>query len=178
MEKIQHLYWRAGFGLSPEEWRLQQGRSLQQAVDQLFREAGIVEDALVPTPSEARFRQMSPKEKEVVLEQQREKLAEANAEWIHRMAGNRYSAFLERMALFWHGHFACQPRFGALGVRYANTLRRHALGNFRELTLAIARDGAMIRFLNNQQNRKEKPNENFARELLELFTIGRTAIMR
>ena len=174
MEKIHHLYWRAGFGLSPREWQARQSLTLQLAVDQLFREAGAVEEAPAPSASSREgFRQMSTEEKEAVLKQERERLGGVNIEWIQRMAGSRHSALRERMALFWHGHFAGQPIFGSLGAQYANTLRRHALGNFRELALAIARDGAMIRFLNNQQNRKEKPNENFARELLELFTIGR-----
>lgn len=173
MEKLHHLYWRAGFGLSPREWRDKQGLGLQQAVDQLFREAGIVEETAVPQPSGHRFREMSTEEKEAVLKQERERLGSVNTEWVRRMADSRHSALRERLALFWHGHFACQPIFGSLGAQYINTIRRHALGNFRELALAIARDGAMIRFLNNQQNRKEKPNENFARELLELFTIGR-----
>jgi uncharacterized protein (DUF1800 family) len=54
-----------------------------------------------------------------------------------------------------------------------NTIRQHALGNFRDLVVAISKDIAMIRFLNNQQNKKNSPNENYARELMELFTIGR-----
>ena len=173
MEKLHHLYWRAGFGLTPREWQDRQAFTLQQAVDQLFRDAGAVEDAPAPPAAAGRFRQMSTAEKEAVLKQEREWLGGVNTEWIYRMASSRYGALRERMALFWHGHFACQPIFGSLGAQYINTIRRHDLGNFRELALAIAQDGAMIRFLNNQQNRKEKPNENFARELLELFTIGR-----
>jgi PAS domain-containing protein len=77
------------------------------------------------------------------------------------------------MTFFWHGHFACKPDFGKLSMQYLNTLRKHALGKFGDMLLAIAQDPAMIRYLNNQQNRKEKPNENFARELMELFTLGR-----
>ena len=173
MEKIQHLYWRAGFGLSPREWQENQSLTLQQAIDRLFEEAGAIKETAVPAASGQRFRQMSTEEKEAVLKQERERLASVNTEWIQRMASGRYSALRERMALFWHGHFACQPIFGSLGAQYANTIRQHALGNFRNLALAIARDGAMIRLLNHQQNRKEQPNENFARELLELFTIGR-----
>jgi uncharacterized protein (DUF1800 family) len=54
-----------------------------------------------------------------------------------------------------------------------NTIRRLALGNFSDLLLAVSQEAAMLQFLNNQQNRKQHPNENFARELLELFTLGR-----
>ncbi|MBK7856385.1 MAG: DUF1800 family protein [Bacteroidetes bacterium] len=53
-----------------------------------------------------------------------------------------------------------------------NLLRTHALGNFKDMLLAVAKDPAMLIYLNNQQNKKAHPNENFARELLELFTLG------
>lgn len=104
---------------------------------------------------------------------ERERVLQTAADWIGRMASDEQPALLERMTLFWHGHFACECKTGFLAHQYMTTLRRHALGNFRELTLAVARDPAMIRYLDNQQNRKASPNENFARELLELFTIGR-----
>jgi len=77
------------------------------------------------------------------------------------------------MSLFWHGHFACRILNSRLAAAELNILRKHGLGKFRDLVLTIARDPAMIRYLNNQQNKKKKPNENFARELMELFTIGR-----
>jgi uncharacterized protein (DUF1800 family) len=100
-------------------------------------------------------------------------VATINAEWLSRMANPQESALLERMCLFWHGHFACDIKSGGLAASYLNTIRKHALGRFGDLAKGIAREPAMIRYLNNQQNRKQSPNENFARELLELFTIGR-----
>lgn len=107
------------------------------------------------------------------LKEERRMVALQGSDWLHRMADPTQSALLERVTLFWHGHFACQTKFSTLAAAQLNTLRTHALGSFRELTLAMARDVSMIRFLNNQQNRKDSPNENFARELMELFTIGR-----
>jgi uncharacterized protein (DUF1800 family) len=89
------------------------------------------------------------------------------------MSNPNHSALLEKMTLFWHGHFACTIKVGMLAAQQLNSIQQHALGNFRDLVLAIARDPSMIRFLNNQQNKKRQPNENFARELMELFTIGR-----
>lgn len=77
------------------------------------------------------------------------------------------------MAFFWHGHFACELKNPVFAVQQINTIKTHALGNFKDLVLAIAKDAAMILYLNNQQNKKQSPNENFARELMELFTIGR-----
>ncbi len=174
MEKIQHLYWRAGFGLSPREWKEKQGLSLQQAIDGLFREAGADEPVEAPPPpSETPSRNMSEEQKKKLQEQERESLSQLRRDWMKRMASPRYSPLMERMSLFWHGHFACQTFSGTLALQQLRTIRRHAFGKFGGLLLAIARDPAMIRYLNNQQNHKDKPNENFARELMELFTIGR-----
>jgi uncharacterized protein (DUF1800 family) len=79
------------------------------------------------------------------------------------------------MTLFWHNHFTSsfrKVRWPPLMYRQNLLLRRHALGNFRKMLHAIAEDPAMILYLDNQTNRRGKPNENFARELLELFTLG------
>ncbi|MCB0569886.1 MAG: DUF1800 domain-containing protein [Phaeodactylibacter sp.] len=174
MEKIQHLYWRAGFGLSPREWKEMQGASLQQAVDRLFREAGAdIPVEAPPPPSERPSRNMSEAQKKKLQGQERESLTEVRKDWLLRMSNPRYSAFMERMSLFWHGHFACQSFSGTLAFQQLRTIRKYAFGRFGDLVLAIAQDPAMIRYLNNQQNHKDKPNENFARELMELFTIGR-----
>ena len=77
------------------------------------------------------------------------------------------------MTLFWHGHFACRVRQPGPALRLHNTTRRLALGKFPDLLLAVSQEPAMLQFLNNQQNRKAHPNENFAREVMELFTLGR-----
>lgn len=175
--RIKHLYCRAGFGLSPEEYRRLEGMAHRQALDELFSAAGRVD--IIPSASyvadldEQSFRQMDDQQKAELLREQRQFVLEENARWLNRMADPGQSALLEKMSLFWHGHFACDFKSGLFAVQYLNAIRRHALGNFRDLTLAMARDAGMIRYLNNQQNRKEQPNENFARELMELFTIGR-----
>jgi uncharacterized protein (DUF1800 family) len=77
------------------------------------------------------------------------------------------------MTLFWHGHFACKSKIGLFCQNQNNTLRKHALGKFGDLLMEISKDAGMLQFLNNQQNRKSSPNENFAREVMELFTLGR-----
>ncbi len=89
------------------------------------------------------------------------------------MADPKKGTLREKMAFFWHGHFACELKNPLFAVQQINTIKKHALGSFKDLVLAIAKDAAMILYLNNQQNRKQSPNENFARELMELFTIGR-----
>ncbi|MEM8906680.1 MAG: DUF1800 domain-containing protein [Bacteroidota bacterium] len=82
----------------------------------------------------------------------------------------------EKMVLFWHNHFVIEstvvqdPKFV---YHYSNTLRSFALGNFRSFVKAITIDPAMLRYLNGNQNSRFAPNENYARELLELFTIGK-----
>jgi uncharacterized protein (DUF1800 family) len=77
------------------------------------------------------------------------------------------------MALFWHGHFASRN----LNIFYQqlllDTIRKGALGNFGDLLKEVSKSAAMINFLNNNQNKKDHPNENFAREVMELFTMGR-----
>jgi uncharacterized protein (DUF1800 family) len=81
----------------------------------------------------------------------------------------------EKLTLFWHGHFttsARDERSAWLMWQQNETLRRNAGGNFERFVKRISRDPAMLDYLNNQQNRKGQPNENYARELMELFTLG------
>lgn len=94
--------------------------------------------------------------------------------WFKQMIVTK-SPLNERMTLFWHNHFTSSekkvkiPKF----MYKQNTLlRKNALGNFRTLLHEISKDPAMIIYLDNQQNKKNKPNENFSRELMELFTLG------
>lgn len=80
----------------------------------------------------------------------------------------------ERMVIFWHNHFVTASiNDRRLVYDYMNLLRTHALGNFRQFVKDITIDHSMLRYLNGNQNSKNAPNENYARELLELFTIGK-----
>jgi uncharacterized protein (DUF1800 family) len=80
----------------------------------------------------------------------------------------------EKMVLFWHNHFPISDITDQRFVyRYSKLLREHALGNFRDLTKAMTIEPAMLRYLNGNENTASSPNENYARELLELFTIGK-----
>lgn len=175
MNNIHHLYWRAGFGLSPVEWREKKHWNVQKAVDELFAGAATATTIAHPDSGEIPLRpgQMSREERAELRKKERRLVVLQNVDWLERMAAPGHSALLERMSLFWHGHFACTTMGSKPAAAQLNTIRKHALGTFRNLLLSISRDVSMIRFLNNQQNRKQKPNENFARELMELFTIGR-----
>jgi len=87
---------------------------------------------------------------------------------------NERTAITEKMLVFWHNHFATEsindPNFD---YNYFSLIRKHVLGNFRAFTKDMTINPSMLRFLNGNQNTKNAPNENFARELLELFTIGK-----
>ena len=95
--------------------------------------------------------------------------------WFFRMARGR-AATRERMALFWHDHFATQEQGGMVTPRLfrqqVGLFRRDGLGSFEDLVLGVARNPAMLVYLDNRLSRKEAPNENWARELCELFTLG------
>ena len=91
----------------------------------------------------------------------------------HSQMINTASQLREKMALFWHGHFATRLQQALFNKDIIEIFRKNALGNFRDLVFEVSKSPAMLNFLNNQQNKKAKPNENFARELMELFTLGR-----
>lgn len=104
----------------------------------------------------------------------RVRIEELRAWWLNRMV-HTPRPLEEKMTLFWHGHFATQTvKVRIPQAIYMNNelLRRNATGSFRDLTLAVSKDPAMLIYLDNNQNRREHPNENYARELMELFTLG------
>ena len=95
--------------------------------------------------------------------------------WVERMIATP-APLQEKMTLFWHGHFT--SAYQGKGITAADMLRQNqlyrnfALGNVHKLTLAVSQDPAMLKYLDNRASRKEHPNENYARELMELFTLG------
>ena len=119
-----------------------------------------------------RRRDLTPEQRKLQNQGIREAFVGMSTAWMERMATGP-GQLREKMALFWHGHFACRTRRPDDSLQLLNTIRAHALGKFPDLLLAVSREPAMLQFLNNQQNKKEHPNENFAREVMELFTLGR-----
>ena len=91
--------------------------------------------------------------------------------WIERLESSQ-ELLREKMTLFWANHFVCKDDNILFVQNYNNTLRANALGDFGDFAKAISKEAAMIKYLNNKQNRKLRPNENFARELMELFMLG------
>lgn len=175
-QKIQHLYWRAGFGLSPTKFQQKRKQSLTKVLKDLFKDAEKLRPVQMPNykmPSPESLKAMSKPERLKKRKEIQKLTPEVNLNWVRQMTSDTHSCLQEKMTLFWHGHFACESKRFDYAARQINTIRTYALGNFRDLVLAISKDAAMILYLNNQQNKKNKPNENYARELMELFTIGR-----
>ena len=106
-----------------------------------------------------------------IQELSREKGIDLNIAWIDRLT-NPEELLREKMTLFWANVFVCEDNNVVYIQQFNNTLRKHALGNFKDFVNAVSKEAAMTKYLNTKQNRKQKPNENFARELMELFTLG------
>jgi uncharacterized protein (DUF1800 family) len=105
---------------------------------------------------------------------ERQHLVELRRWWLQRMAAGP-RPLQEKMVLFWHGHFATsmeKVRDAYLMWQQNDLFRRLATGNWQELLVAVAKDPAMLIWLDQAQSRKEHPNENFAREIMELFALG------
>ncbi|MEP6711832.1 MAG: DUF1800 domain-containing protein, partial [Ferruginibacter sp.] len=183
--KNQHLLWRAGFGPMAENaagldvvsqknlWQLLLKTSAKQPekitvadnlVDGLYK--GIKDVA------EMQDAQKNADKKKMMRQQSREDLKNLNIRWLDEMI-NSEAQLREKMSLFWHGHFACRVINSYFQQELLHIIRSNALGNFGDLLKEVSKSPSMLQFLNNQQNKKSHPNENFAREVMELFTMGR-----
>ncbi|MEC3906045.1 DUF1800 domain-containing protein [Tamlana sp. 2201CG12-4] len=175
---IQHLYWRIGFGILPNDLDALSKKSKKEVVNNLFKASKQVTNLEVDTTEiKAVFGSMmsgSKMDKTVrqkIKKLSREKQIELNVSWINRLSQSQ-EILREKMTLFWANHFVCEDNNIVYIQKFNNTLREHALGNFGTFVKAISKEAAMTKYLNTKQNRKQKPNENFARELMELFTLG------
>jgi uncharacterized protein (DUF1800 family) len=178
----QHLLWRAGFGPAVEQLpdlsrytAKQYFTSLQKASAGAPVPLDVIPTALkeeMDSSMTGRKRELTAEERKQRQQLSREGIRQLNLIWMHSMI-NSSAQLREKMAFFWHGHFACRTQNLLHQQQLINIIREKALGNFGDLLRAVSRSGAMINFLNNQQNRKDHPNENFAREVMELFTMGR-----
>jgi len=170
----QHLYWRAGFGARPAQLQAAVQLGQEGTLDLLFKQGARYRalDGDVEMPSVWQLRNMTAEDRQEVVRAAIERQRKLNVAWLLKLATGK-QCLREKMTLFWHDHFACVMHQPAWALQLNNTIRKNALGNFKDLLVEVAQTPAMLRFLNNQQNRKDHPNENFARELLELFTLGR-----
>ncbi len=178
-DDARHLLNRTGFSATPAEIDPYAGLTREQAVDRLL--AGAGRPAATPPPAWAagfesprRFRSMSAEERKLAVREIFQKAFELQSWWLAEMLTTA-SPLNERMTLFWHNHFVSsvrKVRSPQLMYRQNVLLRQHAFGNFGEMLRAVARDPAMVVYLDSASNRKGQPNENFAREVMELFTLG------
>lgn len=171
-QAVYHLYRRAGFGWRGGSQTLSKNRVIRSLFEEskLFDPLELVEAAPVPEVDRMDST-MSTLEKQRLQKENRERISKLNISWMNAMAKSQ-GVLREKMALFWHNHFACRSDNPVMVERYINVLRKNALGNFGTMLMEVSKEPAMLSFLNNQQNRKGKPNENFAREVMELFTLG------
>jgi uncharacterized protein (DUF1800 family) len=158
-----HLLRRAGFGALPAEVARAVERGPEAAVIDLFEDDREQEAQFQET-----FRRVSGRLVDFG------DAGQLQAWWCYRMLTTR-APLREKLTLFWHGHFATsyhKVEDVFLMHQQCETLRRLAWGNFFDLLLAVSHDPAMLVYLDGESSTKENPNENFARELLELFSLG------
>lgn len=180
--KNLHLLWRCGFG--PEISTISNVETLteQQLWSKIKTNASI---ALQPLQASNSFvqdnydkvtdKRLSKQEKDEwnkkIRFQSAKDLKELNNNWMDFMVKSP-NQLGEKMSFFWHHHFAIRHANSFLQQDAINIIRKNALGNFGDLLREVSKSGAMILSLNNQQNKKTEPNENFAREIMELFAMG------
>ncbi|MEE1946683.1 DUF1800 domain-containing protein [Pedobacter sp. KR3-3] len=182
---VKHLYSRASFGISYPKLQDLSRKNPNKVVEQLFKDSAVFEELKSVDPAEVRqqmdlqaslgakkeLTQEEKDQRQEITKTQNERSRSLNIDWLMRMI-NTNASLREKMTLFWHGHFACRSNNPMFAQQLNNIQRQYALGSFRTLLVEVSKSPAMLQYLNNQQNRKGRPNENFARELMELFTLG------
>jgi len=168
MIKEAHLYNRAGFGVPVQEVKLKSPTALLSSASR----ENPIKTIDLPVVDSQEMVKMTKEERKKKFQKSKKDVLLLNATWLEQMSSP--DAFVrEKMTFFWHDHFACRTQAAYLVQQQNNVIRKHVLGSFKNLLTAVSKDPAMLLFLNNQQNKKDSPNENFAREVMELFTLGR-----
>lgn len=159
-----HLLRRAGFGGTPDEVRRFAAMRASEAVAALL---------VVPAAPSVAAPPQGELDGPLDRRDAREALGALQLWWLNRMLATP-SPLQEKMTLYFHGHFTSRatPRFPRITYNQNALFRAHATGNLRDLTKAVSKDAAMLIYLNGANNVAEHPNENYARELMELFTLG------
>jgi len=190
----EHLLNRAGFGAAPEEIEDAVEAGLEATVERMIARAkqgdlpffaqrlspqdGVMMEAEMMGEEMEMDSAASDEERERMIKEYRRLNAEQLDRFLNWWVANMRrgtNPLGERMTLFWHGWFTSSYRDVKSSfemIQQNELFRAHGLGNFGELVVAIARDPAMLEYLDNDSNRRQRPNENFARELMELFTLG------
>src|SRR5688572_10756409 len=186
---LEHILRRLGFGASPSELAALSGVPTDTVIDRLLNYEGLStdHDSKIGLPEYVGITTASgqPFSANTLINDARQR-------WLFRMIHSQ-RPLEEKMALFWHNHFATaySKLAGAVGQGRATRamdndpaslagsrpgqiqlFRQHATGNFRDLLLAVSKDAAMIYWLDMQLNTRTRPQENFGREIMELFSMG------
>jgi uncharacterized protein (DUF1800 family) len=181
--KNQHLMWRAAFGPSAAQMEelksvstLQLYKALQKGSAKKPEYLDATDDYLKGLVKgigdEGKRQQLDREQRKNIQQQTRQAIKGLNLLWLDQMVESN-AQLREKMAFFWHGHFASRNLNVFFQQTMLDIIRQNALGNFRDLLHEVSKSAAMLNFLNANQNRKDHPNENFAREVMELFTLGR-----
>ncbi|MBN8644735.1 MAG: DUF1800 domain-containing protein [Planctomycetes bacterium] len=197
-DHARHLLLRAGFGGSPHQYRLLAEWGPEKSVDHLLNFEQVKgypnvspdefrSDIMAPLSAAdraevARARRAQDEDTLARFREERQNRERLDREqvramqkwWLKRMIETP-RPFEEKMALFWHGHFATSYRTieNSWHQLLQNQLfRRHGASSYEDLLRGIVRDPAMLKYLDNDESRKERPNENLAREIMELFALG------
>jgi len=158
---VRRLFWRAGFGATPAEARRWAKRGKAATLDWVVNGPA----------GGAQLRGPEPRVEHRALDPLNE-WGDDVLWWLDRMIRTTYP-LQEKLTLFWHDHFATSDQETPLMLAQNRMLRRRALGSFRDLLGEVTRDPAMQLFLSLADSTKDAPNENYARELMELFTLGK-----
>ena len=182
-QKNQHLLWRAAFGpmaenagqlshISQNELYHILEKTSSKEPETLHIASNIYDGLIKGLQDIGKMQQLSKEQKKQFRRQSAEGIKNLNILWLDEMI-NSEAQLREKISLFWHGHFACRILNVFFQQQLLEVIRRNAFTNFGDLLREVSKTPAMLAFLNNQQNKKQHPNENFAREVMELFTMGR-----
>lgn len=187
-QKNQHLLWRAGFGVDMNlidkvnnTNNKELFSSLQQANNSEIEYFDVADNSIkgifMGVGDAIKMQDLiknglDNETKKKIRQQSKEDIKNLNLKWVEEMV-NGTNPLREKFSLFWHGHFACRDINIFFQQKLLQEIRTNALGSFKDLLFAVSKSASMLSFLNNQQNKKQHPNENFAREVMELFTLGR-----
>ncbi len=180
-DETKHLLKRTMFGAKPDDVAFFQKRSIRKVLNELLA------DEPAPAPPVNNYNEQKYTDDEILpgetwvnsinydgMNNFRRKNS-FKAWWLGLML-NQSRNLREKMVVFWHNHFATETNMvdnALMCYRHNEILRKYALGNFKEMVKAITKDPAMLKYLNGTANNKKAPDENYGRELQELFTIGK-----
>lgn len=184
-KKNQHLMWRAGFGPAADQLEQLKGVSPQQLFKALQKASAkkpeyidVADSFLqglmmgIEDAAKQSKKDLGKEDRKTIRQKQRDSIKNLNITWLDEMVDSK-AQLREKLSLFWHGHFASRNINVFYQQGILDVIRKNALESFRDLLHGISKSAAMLNFLNANQNRKGHPNENFAREVMELFTLGR-----